>query len=44
MKDLVGDYQYDSHRRALKEVMFESGTNHGRNGAYYVLRHPRMKA
>lgn len=38
--DLIGDYQFDTRNRYIKEVLFESNENFGPKGARWFLRYP----
>ena len=41
LKNILGDYQFNSRNRYIKEVLFRNAECHGRSGSYWDLRYPK---
>jgi len=44
LSDVLGDYQFNSRNRYIKEAIFFSTESHGKQGGNWYLKYPRMKA
>lgn len=43
LRNVIGDYQFNTRNRAIKEVLFYNADNHGRNGGTWKLTYPKDK-
>lgn len=44
LKELIGDYTWDSKSRYIKEALFYNTDTFGRNGSRWHLKHPKLTA
>jgi hypothetical protein len=43
LKGVIGDYQFNSRNRYIKEVLFSNMENHGRSGSIWRFNYPKDK-